>query len=108
MKFLTKFFKLKFFNQVFFSWYRNLIRHPKYGIWIAIVSLLYLVNPLDISPDALPIIGLVDDGLIATLLLTEGVQLLRDRLKEQKQNTSLNTDTTPDTSVIDVNAVSLN
>ena len=35
----------------------------------AVVGLIYLVNPLDLVPDVLPILGLVDDSLVLGLFL---------------------------------------
>jgi uncharacterized membrane protein YkvA (DUF1232 family) len=64
---------------------RNTIRHPKYGWWIIAGSLVYLLSPFDISPDMLPIVGWIDDGLLATVVVTEVSQLLVDRLKQQKR-----------------------
>jgi uncharacterized membrane protein YkvA (DUF1232 family) len=33
------------------------------------LGLLYLLNPLDLIPEALPVIGIVDDTLVAGLFL---------------------------------------
>jgi uncharacterized membrane protein YkvA (DUF1232 family) len=33
------------------------------------LGLLYLINPLDLIPEALPVIGIVDDTLVAGLFL---------------------------------------
>lgn len=87
--------------QAFYSWYRNTLRHPKYR-WLLIAgSLLYLISPLDISPDIIPIIGWIDDGLIATLLVTELSQLLMNSLKRQPEPNEAIADDGP---VIDVEA----
>lgn len=80
--------KRKFVGKAFTTWlvngYRNLIRHPRYGWWLALGTLLYLLSPLDLLPDVLPIAGWVDDGLLATVLVTEVAQVLSDRFKAQK------------------------
>lgn len=71
--------------QSFYNWYRNTIRHPKYR-WLLIAgSLLYLISPLDISPDLIPIIGWIDDGIIATLLVTELSQMMMGLLNRKTQ-----------------------
>lgn len=62
--------------QSFYHWYQTTIRHPKYRWLIIGGSLLYLLSPLDISPDFIPIVGWIDDGVIATLLVAEVGQLL--------------------------------
>lgn len=72
---------MNFSIQSIYNWYRNTIRNPKYRWWLIGGSLLYLLSPLDISPDFLPIVGWIDDGVIATLLVTELSQLMLDRLK---------------------------
>lgn len=71
--------------QSFYNWYRVTLRNTKYR-WVVILgSLIYLVSPLDISPDFLPIIGWLDDGIIATILVTEVSQLLIEGLNRRKQ-----------------------
>lgn len=93
-----------------YNWYRDVIRNPKYRWWIIGASLLYLISPIDIAPDFLPIVGWIDDGVIATLLVAELSQVLLTRLKGSKnENTAEATtarETTKDTTV-DVNAVSV-
>ncbi|VXD23122.1 conserved hypothetical protein [Planktothrix serta PCC 8927] len=71
--------------QSFYNWYRVTLRNTKYR-WVVILgSLIYLVSPLDISPDFLPIVGWLDDGVIATILVTEVSQLLIEGLNRRKQ-----------------------
>ncbi len=71
-----------------YNWYRDVIRNPKYRWWIIGGTLLYLISPIDISPDFLPVIGWIDDGIIATLLVAELSQMLLDRLKAGKDKNS--------------------
>lgn len=82
---------MKFSIESLYNWYRDTIRNPKYRWWIIGGSLLYLLSPLDISPDLFPVIGWIDDGVIATLLVAEVSSLLLDKLKAGKTNS---TDTT--------------
>lgn len=59
-----------------FGWYRTLMRNPRYR-WIVIAaSLVYLVSPIDLSPDVIPIIGQIDDVILVTLLFSEVFQRL--------------------------------
>ncbi len=67
----------------FVNWYREIIRHPRYRWWIVLGSLVYLLNPLDLLPDVMPLVGFVDDGLLATILVAEVAQVIRDRRKSQ-------------------------
>ena len=86
------------------NWYRNTIRHPKYR-WLLIVgSLVYLLNPFDLAPDILPVVGLIDDGLVATVLVAEVSQLLRDRIQAQKVKTSVAANSSGAT-IVDISAV---
>ena len=67
--------------QAFYNWYRATLRHPKYR-WLLIgATLLYLFSPIDIAPDVIPVLGWIDDGIVATLLVTEVSQLLMGWLK---------------------------
>jgi uncharacterized membrane protein YkvA (DUF1232 family) len=95
--------------QSFYNWYRVTLRNTKYR-WVVILgSLIYLVSPLDISPDFLPIVGWLDDGVIATILVTEVSQLLIEglnRRKQTRQATEVNEveSVIRDQSVVDVSA----
>ncbi len=93
------------------NWYRNAIRNSKYRWLVVFGSLLYLVSPFDLSPDVLPIIGWLDDGIIATLLVTEVSQLLFElnasKKKNQQEATSSADAATTTEQVVDVEAVSV-
>lgn len=94
------------FIRAFSSWIytalRSVIRNPKYRWWAIAGSLVYLLNPFDLAPDALPIVGWIDDGLLATIVVTEVSQLMSDRLKAQKAKNSMQANVE---SVVDVDAM---
>lgn len=72
----------------FYNWYKGAIRHPKWRWAVIIGTALYLVSPIDISPDIIPIVGWLDDGILATLLVTELSSLAMDYLKKDKDSTT--------------------
>jgi uncharacterized membrane protein YkvA (DUF1232 family) len=77
--------KIPFFSRI----YSGLMKHPRYR-WVLIgASLLYLVSPIDFSPDLIPIVGWIDDGVVATLLATGITQVLLDRRQAMKDQKSL-------------------
>ncbi|MBM0742019.1 DUF1232 domain-containing protein [Phormidium sp. CLA17] len=98
---------VKALSNVVFNWYRNTMRHPKWGLWLILGSLVYLLNPFDAIPDFLPIVGMIDDGLIATVLVSEVSQIMSDRLKARKNKFSNNSVIDAETPAIDVESVSL-
>ncbi len=102
---------MNFSVESIYNWYRDVIRNPKYRWWIIGASLLYLISPIDISPDFLPIVGWIDDGVVATLLVAELSQILLTRLKGGKaENSAEAAATTGETAkdvTVDVNAVSV-
>lgn len=101
---------MKFSIESLYNWYRDTLRNPKYRWWIIGGSLLYLLSPIDISPDIFPVIGWIDDGVIATLLVAEVSSMLLDRLKAGKSSpteAAVNGDAPSDDSTVDVNAVSV-
>ena len=55
----------------FYALYRNGLRNPKYRWLLIFGTLTYILSPIDISPDVIPIVGWIDDGVLITLLLTE-------------------------------------
>lgn len=69
----------------FYNWYKATLRNTKYRWVLVLGTLIYLVSPIDISPDFLPIIGWVDDGLLATLLVTELSQIALEYVNKRKQ-----------------------
>ncbi|BAU63737.1 hypothetical protein STA3757_11040 [Stanieria sp. NIES-3757] len=77
---------MKFSLTSLYNWYRNAIRNPKYRWWIIIGTLIYLVSPIDIAPDFIPIAGQIDDLMLATLLVTELSQLFLDKFKSHRQD----------------------
>jgi len=51
--------------------YRTLLRDPQTRGWVVFGSLLYLVSPIDLSPDLLPVLGQIDDIALVALLFSE-------------------------------------
>jgi len=63
---------------------------PKSRMTLWILALVYLVSPIDILPDLLPIIGVTDDAGVAVWLLTSvstatGLYLSRERARQAQQ-----------------------
>ncbi|AMW30847.1 MAG: YkvA family protein [Limnospira sp. PMC 1291.21] len=74
--------------QSFYLWYRQTLRHAKYR-WLLIGgTLIYLISPIDIAPDFIPVIGWIDDGIIATMLVTEVSALVLEKIKKRKADES--------------------
>lgn len=74
---------MKPFLQPLYNVYKAVLKNPKYR-WFAIAgSLLYLLSPVDLVTDFLPVVGWIDDGLVATLLVTELSQLLMEKRQSQ-------------------------
>jgi uncharacterized membrane protein YkvA (DUF1232 family) len=103
---------MKFSVQSLYTWYRSLLRNPKYRWWVIIGTLAYILSPLDISPDFIPIVGQVDDVLLLTLLVSEVSGLVVEGFKNRRQsvdenNNNSSTESTSNTNTIDVDAVSV-
>ena len=56
-------------------------RTPFYAKLPALISLLYLLSPIDIIPDFIPFVGYLDDLVIVPLLLQVSVWLLPAQVK---------------------------
>ncbi|MEC4819553.1 MAG: YkvA family protein [Scytonema sp. PMC 1069.18] len=106
---------MKFSIQSLYTWYRNVLRNPKYRWWVVIGTFVYLISPIDIAPDFIPFLGELDDVMLLTLLVSEVSQIVIEGFKS-RQNNNIN-DTTATNSVedptaatastIDVDAVSV-
>ena len=100
----------KFITQVLQNGIRKALRNPKYR-WAAIVAaLFYFISPIDVVPDAIPLLGLIDDGIIATFLIAEVSQIVMDQLQNRnKRDNYAEVDTVKvNNNVIDVEAVTVN
>ncbi|RZM77237.1 YkvA family protein [Leptolyngbya iicbica] len=89
------------------NWFTKLLRNSKYRWLVILGSVIYLVSPLDISPDVFPIIGWVDDGLLATIVVTELSQIALERRRSLQRKNSLRTEATSVETVVDVDAVTV-
>lgn len=90
-----------------YDWYRNAIRHPKYRWWVILGTIIYLVSPIDIAPDFIPVLGQIDDVLLAGLLFTEISQMMIAKLQTRQDNKTPTTDTNtenPGSETVDINA----
>jgi uncharacterized membrane protein YkvA (DUF1232 family) len=57
-------------------------RVPASAKLATIAALLYVISPVDVIPDVIPVLGWLDDGLIAMLLLKLAQRLLPEDLLE--------------------------
>jgi uncharacterized membrane protein YkvA (DUF1232 family) len=90
-----------------YNWYRDAIRHPKYRWWVILGTIIYLVSPIDIAPDFLPVLGQIDDVMLAGLLFTELSQMAIAKLQARQENRNVtpNTNTeNPASETVDVDA----
>lgn len=56
----------------------------KLNIWIgALVAFIYVLIPVDVSPDAVPMIGWIDDIIAILLAITNGL-VFASKLKKNK------------------------
>ena len=90
-----------------YNWYRDAIRHPKYRWWVILGTIIYLVSPIDIAPDFLPVVGQIDDVMLAGLLFTELSQMMIAKLQTRQENKNVTTDASTQSSAsktVDVDA----
>jgi uncharacterized membrane protein YkvA (DUF1232 family) len=103
---------MSFSIQSIYTWYRETLRNPKYRWWIILGTMAYLVSPIDIAPDFLPIVGQIDDVAIAVLLISEISQMSIDYFKSRQNQTASASEATASpseakASTVDVDAVSV-
>jgi uncharacterized membrane protein YkvA (DUF1232 family) len=67
---------------IFYTWYRNALRHPKSRWWILGATLLWLLNPLN----AIPIVGEIDDAIVVGIVATEVTQMVLENVKNRRSN----------------------
>lgn len=93
--------------QSLYTWYRNVLRNPKYRWWVIIGTVAYLLSPIDIAPDFIPVVGQVDDLLLLTLLVSEVSGLVIDGWKARTGRVETTNESTATDNTVDVDAVSV-
>jgi uncharacterized membrane protein YkvA (DUF1232 family) len=76
---------MKFLARPLYNLYSSLLRNSKYRWLIVAASLVYLLSPVDLITDFIPVVGWIDDGIIVTVLVAEVSQLFQDQLKARRQ-----------------------
>jgi uncharacterized membrane protein YkvA (DUF1232 family) len=58
---------------------------PKYVRNLMIAALVYLISPIDIIPDAIPVLGFVDDAVIVSIAVYGLMRLLPDYVRQESE-----------------------
>ncbi|MEH2455575.1 YkvA family protein [Nostoc sp.] len=103
---------MKFSIQSLYTWYRDVLHNPKYRWWVILGTLVYLISPIDILPDFIPVVGQIDDVFLLTLLVGEVSGLVIEGWKARKGDIATEAPDTTEASTstastIDVDAVSV-
>ncbi|BFM41328.1 Protein of unknown function DUF1232 [Synechocystis sp. LKSZ1] len=98
---------MKFSLQSLYTLYRSGIRNRKYRWWIILGTLVYLLSPLDIAPDLLPIVGQIDDVVLVTLLLTEVSQLVLEHFQNRNRASGTQEESDSTAKTVEVEVVTL-
>jgi uncharacterized membrane protein YkvA (DUF1232 family) len=89
------------------SLYFRLFRSSRFR-WIAIfASLVYIVSPIDLSPDLLPIAGRLDDLVVIVLMLSGLIRNLFLGASDDEDDDRGDRRDDDDVETIDVDAVTL-
>ncbi len=68
------------------GYYRAVARHPRTpraARWLIWIALAYLVSPVDLIPDAIPVLGLLDDLLLVPGLIALAVLLVPAEVRRE-------------------------
>ena len=78
-----------------YALYQGALRNPKTR-WIVIVAtIIYLISPIDILPDVIPVLGWLDDGVLVSILVMELTRLSRQRKSSKAEEIQFNKKSTP-------------
>ncbi len=58
------------------AWYKSALLNPRTRLWVILGSLIYLLSPIDLSPDIIPIAGQVDDVVVLVMLMSSLFQMV--------------------------------
>ncbi len=97
---------MNFSLQSLYNWYRGLLQNPQYRWWVVLASVVYLVSPIDLAPDFLPIVGWLDDTVLIGMLVSELSVIATTKLKE-KSTRVVDQSSASTAQVVDVSAVAV-
>ncbi|GEM_PF-638872 len=67
----------------------GLFKDPRVPLWLKIlvilIPLIYIFLPVDLSPDAAPVLGWIDDIILALLALKAFLELSPRRVREEQE-----------------------
>jgi len=103
---------MKFPIQWIYNLYRTALRHPQYRWLVIFGTLIYLISPIDLSPDLLPLLGQIDDVALVMLLVTGLSEIITQYFQGARQqftepDFATKSDRTGNSQTIDVDAVSI-
>ena len=81
------------------------LRHPQSPAWLKLGvagGVLYLLMPIDLIPDVIPVLGAIDDLVILTLLLRFMLGRLPAEVRADAQRRAHNTTQRPTSSAVDL------
>jgi uncharacterized membrane protein YkvA (DUF1232 family) len=58
---------------------------PVRVIFSALAAIIYIVSPIDLIPDTIPVIGFIDDATVLTIVLGTGLSTELDHYRKWKQ-----------------------
>ena len=89
-----------------YDWYRGAIRHPQYRWLVMLGTVIYLISPIDIAPDFIPVLGQIDDVMLAGLLFTELSQMVIAKLqaRQEKEGVATDNSSNPSAETVDIDA----
>ncbi len=65
-------------------------RTPWYAKALTGLVLVYIISPIDIIPDFIPVIGLLDEVILVPIALAVIFKLIPESVKESKQSVAIN------------------
>lgn len=77
------------------AYYRALFSHPhtpKISQWLLGAAITYLVSPIDIIPDFIPVLGQLDDLLIVPLFIYAALVFIPTSVKEECREKTVDSD----------------
>jgi uncharacterized membrane protein YkvA (DUF1232 family) len=76
--------------QSFYAWYKRTLEHPQYRWVLVVATLVYLLSPIDISPDFIPIVGWIDDVVLASIFVASISQIMLSGLTKRRTDLRAN------------------
>jgi uncharacterized membrane protein YkvA (DUF1232 family) len=67
-----------------YKWYQKALRTPGLKWLVIVLTFVYIFSPIDLIPDFIPGIGIIDDSVLLIVLVSELIRMAQEYSRNKK------------------------